>query len=261
MASGAQFQLFPPPPPKINTTLDSNPFRRTKSKPAGQGPSFPLQTLVKSPDAETVIIQIIEEPRKIQPLPQAHTPSLKEQNQGLAGEPQPGNNGPVHVGSSARCSPRPPPAAPASFCSASPTLVRSNCSPSQSPSSPILPMRSIFPTYNPSIPLSQQPYYPQREATLQGRIASRQDYSPNLASPSQLDEVLGGAKTAPSSVINFPMDDGAIQVPRFSSPQDLDRLWEATNGQDADAVSSGFDLQMSRYVSFSKMPQVKADFS
>ena len=251
MASSAQFQLFPPPPPKINTTIDQNPFRRSKSKASTQGASFPLQALVKSPDVESVIIQIIEEPRKIQPLPQARIAPLKDRSPRVDRGVEAVYDAPVNVAASVRSSPPPPPPAPASTISASPTLVRSNTPVSESqPNSPIVLMRSMFPTYNPNIPLNQQQYYPQRDASVQGQITSKEEYSPHLTSPSQLDEVLG-ARTAPSSVLDFPMDDVAIRVPKFSSTQELDRLWEATNGQEPDAVISGFDLQMSRYLSCS----------
>lgn len=107
----------------------------------------------------------------------------------------------------------------------------------------------MFPTYNPNLPLSQQQYYPQRQACLQGQVASREEYSPNLTSPSVLDKVLGGAKTAPSSVLDFPMDDIVINKnPQFSSTRELETLWDATNGHEPDSTLTGFDLQMSRYV-------------
>lgn len=244
MGSNVQFQLFPPPPPKINTNVDQNPFRRVQSKPAAEGTSFPQQTLVKSPGTETVIIQIIEGPHEIRPVPQAHVAPLKKDQ---TPESEAGNHALVTAESGVHSLPGFPPPAPISVCSASPTLVTGNGSPLQpAPKSPIVPMRSMFPTYNPNLPLSQQPYYPQREASLQGQVVSREEYSPHLTSPSQLDEVLGGVKTAPSSVLEFPMEDVALKAPRFSSAQELDRLWEATNGQDAEAAPSGFDLQMSR---------------
>ena len=258
----AQFQLFPPPPPTLITTVDQNPFRRTKSKHTGQGISFPLQTLVKSPDVESVVIQIIEEPRKVQPLPRAHIAPSADPSQQVQREPQASNKTPPNASNPAPPSTPlpPPPPAPASACSSSPTLVRGSSTPSQSPTtSPIVPMRSMFPTYNPSLPLSQQPYYPQRAASLRGQPASRQEYSPRVASPSQLDEVLGGAKTAPSSVIDFPMDDVAFKKPPFSSPWELESLWEATNGQEPGAVLPEFDLQMSRYVLSYQTATFKAD--
>jgi hypothetical protein len=200
---------------------------------------------MKSSGAETVIIQIIEEPRKIEPLPRAHiAPQPTQSTKALQQEA--GNASSINARSPEQASLPPPPPAIVSIRSNSPALVRSNSLSSQSPRSPFVPMRSMFPTYNPTIPLSQQPYYPQREASLPGQASSREDYSPHLTSPSQLDEVLGGAKTAPSSIIDFPMDDPAIKGPTFSSVQELDRLWEATNGQEPDAVISDFDLQMSR---------------
>lgn len=252
MASNAQFQLFPPPPPRITTTVDANPFRRAKSKAGVQGASFPLQSLVKSPDAATVIIEIVEELPKVQPLPQAHISPPKERSPSGDSGIAVGDDTPTNARAPLQSSlppPPPPPAPSSSTYSESPTLVSSSSYPSQSDTtSPIVPMRSMFPTYNPNLPLNQQQYYPQREASLQGQVASREEYSPNLASPSQLDEVLGGAKTAPSSVIDFPLDDVAAKTPVFSSTQELDRLWEATNGQEPDSVLPSFDLHMSRYV-------------
>jgi hypothetical protein len=246
MASHAQFQLFPPPLPKINTAVDPNPFRRAKSQSAGQGASFPLQTIVKSPDAETVIIQIIEEPSRVQPLPRARIAPIISQSPGGRREAEAGNNAAIHATSSLQSLPPPPPRAPMSSHSTSPTPIRSSSPSGSQQISPTVPMRSMFPTYNPSLRLSQQPYYPQRGASLHGQVTSREDYSPQLASPSQLDEIVGGAKTAPSSVLEFPMDDVMADVPKFSSSQELDRLWEATNGQDPDSVLPAFDLQMSR---------------
>jgi hypothetical protein len=250
MTSDARFQLFPPPAPKTNTAVDPKPFRKAISKPAAQFESFPLQTLIKSQDAEAVVLQVIEEPREIQPLPQARIAPAKNLSHEVDRGQVVVNDAAAIVTSSVRSSvpPPPPPPPPVSSYSVLPTLVESHSSPSQSePNSPIVPMRSMFPTYNPNLPLSQQQYYPQRQTSLRGQVASREEYSPRLASPSQLDEVLGGAKTAPSSVLDFPMDDLAIKATQFSSNQELDRLWEATNGQEPDAALQAFDLQMSRW--------------
>jgi hypothetical protein len=254
MASTGNFQLFPPPPPRINTTLDPNPFRRAKTKPAAQIVSFPLQALVKSPDNGAVIIHVIEEARNVQPLPQARIAPLNERSAEI--DPATKSNNVTHVNASSSLqSLPPPPPAPGSVRSASLTLATNTSPRSESQAnSPVVPMRSMFPTYNPNLPLAQQPYYPQRIASLHGQIASREEYSPRLASPSQLDEVLGGVKTAPSSVLDFPMDDVAAKLPTFSSAQDLARLWEATNGQEPDRVTSGFDLQISRYFYFPEAP-------
>src|SRR5277367_866455 len=73
-----------------------------------------------------------------------------------------------------------------------------------SPTSPVVPIRSMFPTYNPSIRLSQQQYFPQRATDTQRENVSREDYIPSR-SPSRLDEALG-PRTAPASIVDFPMD-------------------------------------------------------
>lgn len=241
MASTAQFQLFPPPPPKINTNVVSKSNRTNPSTPATQGISLPLQTLVKSPGTESVIIKVIGESGKIQPLPQARIAPPKKPNSSSEWGQTARDDEDEDARRSVRASllPPPPPLPPQqqsqerrqqppplpSFSSSaspsdSPPLVdhKSSTSPRSQPTSPDVPLRSMFPTYNPNLPLSQQQYYPQRQACLQGQVASREEYSPNLTSPSVLDKVLGGAKTAPSSVLDFPMDDIVINKTPSSPP-------------------------------------------
>jgi hypothetical protein len=264
MASTARFQLFPPPPPKIHTGADHNLRRKTSTKSAAEGLGIPLQTLVKSPATQGIVIQVVGETGRIQPLPQAHIGPTKESSPSIDQGAATQDNKDVDDKADARRSirnsflPPPPPfppqglpLRPLSTSSPSPSTraagQSSNSGPRSQPTSPDVPMRSMFPTYNPNIPLSQQQYYPQRETGLQGQVVSREEYSPNMTSPSRLDEVLGGAKTAPSSVLDFPMDDLAVKTPRFSSARDLDRLWGATNGQEPDSCLTGFDLHMSRY--------------
>lgn len=113
------------------------------------------------------------------------------------------------------------------------------------PTSPIVPMRSMFPTYNPSLPLARQSYHPQRTTSLPRQLYKRDEYKPRASTPSQLDDATGGLRTAPASVIDFPRDMPRAQ--RFSSLRDLPKLWEATNGQEPSAVHESFDLQMARY--------------
>lgn len=116
---------------------------------------------------------------------------------------------------------------------------------SAEPTSPVVPMRSMFPTYNPSLPLGRQSYYPQRTTSLPRQLYQRDEYKPRASTPSQLDDATGGLRTAPASIIDFPRDMPRAQ--RFSSLRDLPKLWEATNGQEPSAVHESFDLQMSRY--------------
>jgi hypothetical protein len=104
----------------------------------------------------------------------------------------------------------------------------------------------MFPTYNPSVRLSQQQYFPQRATDIQRGNVSRDDYIPSR-SPSRLDEALG-PRTAPASIVNFPMDIFTKREPTFSSVPELEKLWAATNGgHDPETMIEDFDLRMSRY--------------
>jgi hypothetical protein len=115
-----------------------------------------------------------------------------------------------------------------------------------SPTSPVVPIRSMFPTYNPSMRLSQQQYFPQRVAELLRDNVSRQEYNPSR-SPSRLDESLG-PRTAPASIVDFPIDVFPMKEPKFSTVSELETLWAATNGAiDPETMIEDFDLRMSRY--------------
>ena len=249
MAVTGQFQLFPPHARTTDSAVESNPFRRPKSKSGPEsGASFPLQDLVKSSNTESVIIQIVEEPQKIEAPPRAHITPPKMSPPKTRDQAQISNN--THRQSTEKpVIPKnlpPPPPRPSSFYASALQGSSGSLPTPPTSDSPVVTMRSMFPTFNHQLPLAQQKYYPQRQASLPTQLASRGDYNPRVASPTPLDEVLGGPKTAPSSVINFPMDDFSIRGPQFSSPRELDKLWEATNGQDPQTVLPGFDLQMSR---------------
>ena len=135
-----------------------------------------------------------------------------------------------------------PPAPPPRSMSAS--VVEGHPS-TADPSSPIIPMRSMFPTYNPSLPLARQSYYPQRTTSLPRTLFQREEYRQRAATPSHVDVAVGGLKTAPASVVDFPFRD-MPRTPRFSSYRELPKLWEATNGQEASAAQDSFDLEMAR---------------
>lgn len=106
----------------------------------------------------------------------------------------------------------------------------------------------MFPTYNPSVPLNQQSYfpqrsYPQRASSLSPSNFSRQDYRNTLATP--IDRQLG-RQTRPPSVVNFNDSISVSEVPRFSSHRELEKLWEASHGTEPSSLIKSFDLEMSR---------------
>ena len=214
--------------------------------------NFSLKNMIaddhlKSPAAESVIIQIVQEPSR------QGTPAHMVGQEARSGSPSPAfeqeaapappADGPKVFPINTNPPRKPPMTEPVSAISALSTTS------AQSPVSPGQPIRSMFPTYNPSVRLSQQQYYPQRlidvqSSGLQRHNTTRQDYSPSIT-PSQLDQTLG-PKTVPASVLNFPADVLDLKEPRFSTVAELEKLWDATNGLDPESVIGDFDLQMAR---------------
>ena len=131
---------------------------------------------------------------------------------------------------------------PVSSRSGSPTLVQSLPN-----KSPVVPIRSMFPTYNPTIPLNQQSYYPQRPFPARmssiARNLSREEYRSSISTP--IDRSMG-TRTAPASVLNFPSDLMSISEPQYSSHRELEKLWEASHGMDPASILKTFDLEMVR---------------
>jgi hypothetical protein len=253
MSSGG-FQLFPPPPPRMNNSPISpvarGGSRLQKGKNTALSPVSPIQEDDHSyGKTEGVVIQILEPSRTTTPVERppaaivvdsrSSSPDTKHDR---ADSPQ------------ANSPPRSRAVSPATQRTNSPTLVRANSAASPEPHESPVQMRSMFPTYNPSLPLSRQMYFPPRGASppnLPTQVVQRGEYSPSATSPSQLDHALGGPKTAPASVIDFPLDTLDPMPQAFSSPEDLERLWIAANGQDDGQGSQltlgmSFNLEMTR---------------
>ncbi len=244
MATDTHFQLFPPPVPKITADAPQTLHRVrtfTKTHPS------PVESLSKSANSESIIIKIVEQPdresisseqaEESQSQSESRSPSPQYEQETVPSSPIDGHRPtPITI---------PPPihARPASPAkSVAPTKH------DPSPISPVVPIRSMFPTYNPTVSLGQQNYYPQRVENLRGQNVSREEYNPSMYSPSRNNSVTGGPRTAPASIVEFPSDVLALKEPHFSSVKDLEKLWEATNGTEPENVLGHFDLRMSRYV-------------
>ncbi|KAI9791306.1 MAG: hypothetical protein M1816_004087 [Peltula sp. TS41687] len=133
-----------------------------------------------------------------------------------------------------------------SVLSGSTTLVRSNSDVSRVAP----PMRSMFPQYNPAVPLSQQNYRPTQASPthIPPAIISKEPYSPSLysaASPGQASAGRG-CLSAPSAITSFPVGVLNNHRPRYSSLEELVDLWEAANGQGTEEMGRMFALKMSR---------------
>lgn len=143
-----------------------------------------------------------------------------------------------------------------------PTLVRSHSNASRSsiakpkfsnpsssnggPSSGEPIIRSIFPRYNPNIPLTRQDYYPTQAspAHIPKTVISKAPYSPGL------DSRMGSPLSAPPTVGRFPR--GIQDVPRqpkVATTEELKELWKVTNGWRASASEGrSFCLKMTSEV-------------
>lgn len=252
-------QLFPAPPPKA-TTPKRKVSRRDATKPTTLVGQSKSSTSVKE-----IVIHVTENattdnlsrpgssnghsvksvprpkspPRSPPPQqPRAHSPAqLKERSE----TPSVGTSSFPRAASPALSNAQ-------SLLSGSTTLVRSNSDVSRAPQ----PMRSIFPQYNPAVPLSQQNYRPTQASLthIPAAIISKEPYSPSLystGSPGQASPGRG-CLSAPSTITSFPAGVLNNHRPRFSSLEELVGLWEAANGQGTEEMGRMFALKMSRYV-------------
>lgn len=243
-------QLFPPPPPR--TQSNSNPFRKPGQHQQRKTPSpLPVVEAIKSSaGAQAVVVELSELPRAGSPAKQPTQTSTKT-TQDFPPPPPPVRTSSVQkvISSGQRRvpiikAPRPPALAHLRGKSEPSTVSRSPTS----PHSPIA-IRSIFPTYDPAVPLNKQQYFPQRAVTSADpprQLVSRESYNARATTPSNLDEIVGGLKTAPASVVNFPANFTMPEEPEFSTTEELLRLWAATNGPGDEPILGSFKLQMAR---------------
>lgn len=113
-------------------------------------------------------------------------------------------------------------------------MARSSLSSSLTAGSSQAPMRSIFPRYDPNLPLNQQHYYPNdgRPPNIPPRAVSRSDcYKPGNA----FSELAA----------HRPPSGKGLEVVSLEA---LEHLWNATNGEDLDNGIQTFHLRMKRLV-------------
>ena len=245
MAAGQPFSLFPRGAvPKLTTP---NPHKRN-----------PSLHRVKT---------LYDEERQLEPMPTASNAIPLQDRQSTSRTPSPENIGvavtttspingttpsPRQKPAGYSTPPLPPPPPPtkhypqnetSSGSTGSATLVQDHGA------SPVVPFRSMFPRYNPNIPLAQQNYYPQRsfpqrQSSLSPSTVSRREYRTSMATP--IDRQLG-SRTRPPSVVNFHDTLSMSEAPQFSSHRELEKLWEASHGTEPSSLIKSFDLEMTRY--------------
>lgn len=143
----------------------------------------------------------------------------------------------------------------------SPSHVRSNSAPSLETQSPV--MRSMFPRYNPQIPLAKQHYYPSRDDNLRmanvrpklrGSSSQTMSTSSGEETRSQDHSVpsMGSLRTALTSERESLQSSRCSDSrPPLSCPEDLLDLWSLANGQGNWETATTYTLQLSWYVHFS----------
>lgn len=264
MTARPQFQLFPPARTQPNPSSGGIPPRKTPKRQSIKSPDVSPVQEDKSPSnqTETVILKIIEDTNIISP-PAVHMDdsSKMAQAQAPAGGPPPNNSDGIATAAAA--------AAPRSVSSSKPTgrsSARNFSQPTarsppptreerkettttstnstvpsqptqsmQSAGSPTIPMKSIFPRYDPNKPLNQQNYYPQqqRPPDVPKEFISRSDYSPSLTSPCEFKKAKRLSRNEHSQQ-------------NLASTEELIQLWETTNTGSSDADLGTLHLCLSR---------------
>ncbi|KAL8728382.1 MAG: hypothetical protein Q9166_005426 [cf. Caloplaca sp. 2 TL-2023] len=137
----------------------------------------------------------------------------------------------------------------------SPTLVRNGSTGSTGTYSPV--MRSMFPRFDPTIPLAQQHYYPTIEvnpavAAVTSRVDDIGSYSPSLYSqqePWSRGADTGALKTGLTrglglrNVLKPP--ESAKDASSFSTPSELVNVWTLANGQETSGAAPEYRLELS----------------
>ncbi|KAL5340121.1 hypothetical protein BJX70DRAFT_132842 [Aspergillus crustosus] len=244
--STSQFQLFPPPAPQ---GVPKNPFRKGPRRPSIDAQSIssttPEDAKSKSAEAKKAVVFQVVEPHSIKPPPAAHVPPLPPRS--FTPELRPSTSSESLYSSTPQVERRPFPTTEVKPPNSSSDRSNGGLQPFQSsppPSvSPVIPMNSIFPQFNPNAPLSQQPSG--RSSSNFSRPRRPTGLKLNITPAPEIDRALG-PKTVPADVHDFPASVLSPVDIQYSSMEHLRTLWEATNGQRADNLTRAFNLRMER---------------
>lgn len=245
MSPTATLQLFP----------SSNPYKNAPKRkgsrrhPVKSQSPEPIVEEAKAVDngAKAVVIQIFEDNRATSPISsplkahvaersRSNTPNSQLCERRGAASPTP-----IRAASPAGSLNR-------STHSTSPTLVRSDSVASTTDArSPL--MRSIYPRYNPNLPLSQQRYHPDPASAsptnLPREVISKAEYSPSLYSPGRAGGVREEGKAEMIRITSIGNAPGTTMM-KNSTVEELGRFWEIANGQSSHGTLNSIRLQISR---------------
>ncbi|KAL8688468.1 MAG: hypothetical protein Q9218_005630 [Villophora microphyllina] len=131
----------------------------------------------------------------------------------------------------------------------SPTLVRNGSTASTGTYSPV--MRSMFPRYDATIPLAQQPYYPRGDINPAVAPLTRRFDHPSSPSPSlysQHEPVSTQSNFCKTGLrlqnLREPLQ-GSIALSSISTPAELIGFWALANGQRSSDAAAKFTLELS----------------
>ncbi|KAI3211351.1 hypothetical protein CBS147311_987 [Penicillium roqueforti] len=244
-----QFQLFPAPSPEVNRS--NNPFRKVGRKPVATSEpasSIPLQEIKDPGKTESLLLQIIEDTQGIPPPPKENG-SKSKSPPSMVGASD--SKSPQSMHSQNREAKRVnhqalPSQGSQSSSSSSHHTTPSTVSPQSSQSSASsVPMKSMFPQFNPKLPLNQQVYHPRLPNVPSPAKSSRKPPKLTLSTNTEIDHVLG-PKTVPASVLNFPTGALESEEVTYSSVEELKMLWETANGQRTRDLVGSLNLRMTK---------------
>lgn len=245
-----QFQLFPPPSPEVKRS--NNPFRKVGKKTVATSEpasSIPLEEIKDSGKTESLLLQIIEDTQGVPPPPPGDASRTKSPP-AVAGASR-GSKSPQSTHSQNRQAKRVknqalPSHASQSSSSSSHQTTASTVSPQSSQSSASsVPMRSMFPQFDPKLPFNQQVYNPQLPEAPRPAKSTRKPPKLTLSTNTEIDHVLG-PKTVPASVLNFPTGALESEEVTYSSMEELKMLWETANGQRTRDLVETLNLRMTK---------------
>ena len=137
-----------------------------------------------------------------------------------------------------------------------PTLVRPATASATPLSSPTPVMQSMFPKYDPSMPLAQQHYYPDLQGNPRlaqiGRAVTAPTYTPSNYSPRQSlvpaypIPQIEASSSSNTRATAFPLEVTRVWecVTELSTPKDLLGLWSIANGQNPNEGVDDFTLEL-----------------
>lgn len=138
----------------------------------------------------------------------------------------------------------------------SPTLVRSSSNASVEAHSPV--MRSMFPRYNPKVPLTKQHYYPDMEshprlANPQVDVSQSSTYSTSAFTQSGQTGPILERSSGRNVAMGLDQEDNSpfrrstdsVRAPPLSTPEELLDLWSIANGQGSQEAADTYVLKLS----------------